>query len=45
MIRGDRTGNETLTGLDLNPVASLAVSIGRSAYSREMRHPIATIKH
>jgi len=40
--RGEKTGNESLTGLDLNPIASPAFRIGRGAYPREMRRAIAT---
>jgi hypothetical protein len=39
---GKETGNETLAGLDLNPIASLAFRIGRGAYLREMRRADAT---
>jgi hypothetical protein len=42
--RGEKTGNESLAGLDLNRSTSLAFRIGRSAYHREMRRAIATVR-
>lgn len=41
--RGDKTGNESLAGLDLNRITSPAFRIGRSAYPREMRRAITTL--
>ena len=42
VIRDEKTGSQSLAGLDLNPIASLAFRIGRSAYLQEMRRMIAT---
>ena len=42
VIKGEKTGSQSLAGLDLNPIASLAFRIGRSAHLQKMRRMIAT---